>query len=238
MSPLSQIPPSRLRIDPQVAERFPEYSALVIYAAGLVNGHSDSYSTGVLRAAEREAREAFGHGRAADHPHIAAWRRAFAAFGAKPSKYPCSAEALLSRVLKGGDLPGINRAVDLYNAVSVRRVLPAGGEDRDKLVGDLVLTLARGTEPFDALGDEGVTHPSPGEVVWVDSVGVTCRRWNWRQGKRTMLTEATRNAYFVFDRLDPHSPDELHASGDELLRHLQHISPGAVIDVELLGARA
>jgi DNA/RNA-binding domain of Phe-tRNA-synthetase-like protein len=39
--------------------------------------------------------------RAAEDAHLAAWRQAFSAFGAKPSKYPSSAEALATRVLKG-----------------------------------------------------------------------------------------------------------------------------------------
>lgn len=60
-------------------------------------------------------------------------------------------EALLARTLKGQDLPAINRVVDLYNAVSVRHVLPVGGEDWDRLDGDLVLMEATGTEPFESL---------------------------------------------------------------------------------------
>jgi len=32
---------------------------------------------------------------------------------------------------------------------------------------------------------------------------VTCRRWNWRQGRRTRLTEASRNAYFILEALSP-----------------------------------
>ena len=46
---------------------------------------------------------------------------------------PCSAEALLARVLKGGELPRINALVDTYNAVSVRHLIPVGGEDLDRL---------------------------------------------------------------------------------------------------------
>jgi DNA/RNA-binding domain of Phe-tRNA-synthetase-like protein len=52
-----------------------------------------------------------------------------AAFGCKPSRYPCSAEAFLKRVARGDGLPAINRLVDLYNAVSVAFALPLGGED-------------------------------------------------------------------------------------------------------------
>jgi DNA/RNA-binding domain of Phe-tRNA-synthetase-like protein len=39
---------------------------------------------------------------------------------------------------------------------------------------------------------------------------VTCRRWNWRQGHRTQLTEHTTRAFFVFDRLDGLTLDELN----------------------------
>jgi hypothetical protein len=61
--------------------------------------------------------------------------------------------------------------------------------------------IARGGEPFD-----GGDPPRPGEVVWADREGVTCRRWNWRQCVRTRLTESTAGAYFVFDALAV-SPD-------------------------------
>ena len=45
---------------------------------------------------------------------------------------------------------------------------------------------------------------------------MTCRRWNWRQGRRTQLTEDTSRAFFVFDRLDGLSLDELHHAADKL----------------------
>ena len=129
----------RLRLDPAIADRFPEYSALIIYAHDLANGPSDEASVAALRAAEREARAAFGAAKPATLPHIAAWRQAYGAFGAKPSRFPCSVEALLDRTLRGRDLPAINRIVDRYNAVSLAHLLPIGGEDLDRLTSDLVL---------------------------------------------------------------------------------------------------
>ena len=231
--------PFRLLVDPEVERRFPNYSVLVVYAYGLGNGPSDDASIADLRAAESTARAAFADRKPSTHPHIDAWRQVFSAFGSKPSKYLCSAEALLSRVLKGQDLPAINRIVDHYNAVSVRHVLPAGGEDLDKLVSDLVLTVASGSEPFDAAGGGGaeIEHADPGEVIWADQAGVTCRRWNWRQGIRTRLTPETRNAYFVLDRLEPYSLDALDAAGQELIAALRATSPDVRIETELLGCR-
>ena len=88
--------------------------------------------------------------------------------------------------------------------------MPVGGEDADQLEGPLHLTVADGGEPFDPRGDgTDVEHAAPGEIVWRDDRGVTCRRWNWRQGRRTQLTEATTRAFFVFDRLDGLPVDEL-----------------------------
>lgn len=230
-------PSPRLRLNPTVARRFPGYTGLIVYARGLTNGPSDQSSVARLRQAETAARAGFGEGRPADHPHVAAWRAAFGAFGAKPSKYPCSVEALLSRTLKGQDLPAINRCVDLYNAVSLRHVLPVGGEDLDALDGDLVLIEATGDEPFDLPeGDAEISHPEPGEIVWADRRGVTCRRWNWRQGRRTRLTETTRNAYFVLDRLAPYPISALEAAAQDLIADLGADSPDATFETELLGA--
>lgn len=148
-------------------------------------GPFDDESRAQLAAAEDHLRQR-GLQRTADHPHLAAWRAAFRAFGAKPSKYPSSAAALAGRVLKGESLPRINLLVDLYNAVSVRHMIPVGGEDAEQLEGTLRLAVASGDEQFDPPGDgTDVETVSPGEIVWRDDRGVTCRRWNWRQGRRT-----------------------------------------------------
>jgi DNA/RNA-binding domain of Phe-tRNA-synthetase-like protein len=203
-------------VDPAVHAEHPEYVALVLVASNVTNGPSDAGSDAELAAAEAQLRDS-GLERAIDHPHIASWRSAFSGFGAKPSKYPSSAEALVSRVLKGQPLPRVNTLVDLYNAISVRHIVPVGGEDTDRLEGALRLTVTGGGEEFDPRGDgTDVEALAAGEIVWRDDLGVTCRRWNWRQGRRTQLTVDTTRGFFVFDRLDGLTVDELHAAADEL----------------------
>ena len=224
------MPEFEVVVDPAVHERFPDYVALVLVASGIANGPSDAGSDAQLADAEAHLR-ASGLETAKDHPHVAAWRAAFSAFGAKPSKYPSSAEALMTRVLKGQPLPRINALVDLYNAVSVRHAVPLGGEDADRLEGPLRLTITAGGEPFDPRGDGVDVEPvGAGEVVWRDDRGVTCRRWNWRQGSRTQLTEDTTRAFFVFDRLDGLPVDGLHAAADELSELLRERWPGCRIE--------
>ena len=184
----------------EVREAFPGYRAGVVVADGLVNGPSVPFD---VVAADL------------DHPHLLAWREAFRAFGAK--RYRCSAEALISR-----EFPRINRLVDLYNAVSVAHAVPVGGEDIDHVVGTVRLRFAGSGEVFD-----GGDPPKPGEVVWADEAGVTCRRWNWRQGVRTRLTEATRRAYFLFDALPEFDDASLVAAMDDLSARLLDACPGA-----------
>jgi DNA/RNA-binding domain of Phe-tRNA-synthetase-like protein len=226
----------RLSVDAAVWERFPSYRAAVLYATGLENGPSDDRSRALLASASAAARERFGDARPSSHPHIASWREAFSQFGAKPSRYPCSAEALLARVLGGGDAPDVNRLVDAYNSVSIERVLPIGGEDWDRLAGDATLRLAEGDEPFVVFhGDvDTVEHPRAGEVVWADAEGVTCRRWNWRQCARTRLTEHTRAAYFLLEAIGDHPAEELDAAGQTLTERLLALSPGAQIETHRL----
>jgi DNA/RNA-binding domain of Phe-tRNA-synthetase-like protein len=220
-------------VDPEVLGRWPGYSAAIVYARGLDAGSSDGESIARLASAEAAARDRFGELPVQSHPHVRAWRDAYGAFGSKPSKYVCSVEALLRRVIKGEDLPRINRLVDLYNAVSLRHVLPAGGEDLNRISGPLRLTFARGGEAFDA-GDAS-DPPYEGEVVWLDAEGVTCRRWNWRQCRRTRLTEMTRDAYFVLDRLAPHPVEDLHAAAAELVEGLRAVAPRCQISTEWIG---
>ena len=74
---------------------------------------------------------------------------------------------------------------------------------------------------------DGGDPPKPGEVVWADEAGVTCRRWNWRQGVRTRLTESTSRAYFLFDALPEFDDASLAAAMDDLSARLVDACPGA-----------
>jgi len=226
----------KLKIEPEIFETYPDYSALIIYAKNLVNAPSNDYSTEVLREAEKTARANFAGIELGNHPHISRWREAFHSFKAKPKKYFCGAEALLRRVVIGESIPTINQIVDVYNAVSIKYAIPAGGEDWSRITSDLKLIRSKGTEPFATLTSNGeqLDFPSIGEVIWADNSGATVRRWNWRQCFRTRITAETTHAYFVLDGLSPVNVDILKQAGQELIDHLKHLSPGASISTEIL----
>jgi DNA/RNA-binding domain of Phe-tRNA-synthetase-like protein len=207
-------------VDAAVFALRPDYRALLVAVDGLVPGPSDSTSEALLQAADNAAREALRDRQVEQLTHVAAWREAYRAFGAKPQRTRNSLEALLRRAATG--LPRVNRLTDTYNAVSILHQIPIGGEDLTRYTGAPRLLRATGEESFDTVaeGTAVIEHPDPGEVVWCDQVGVTCRRWNWRQARRTQLREDTTTALFILDALDPTTSEALHAAADDLLTHL------------------
>lgn len=215
-------------VEPAVFALRPDYRALLILADGLQPGPSDGTTEKLLRAAEERA--------VTEHPHLDAWRDAFRGFGAKPQRTRPSVDALIRRAPQG--LPRIDRLTDAYNAVSVAHVVPIGGEDVDRYQGPLRLMRATGDEPFDTVagGEPAVEHPSPGEVVWRDDLGVTCRRWNWRQCVRTRITGTTTRAVFILDALGAMSDADLDAAGDALAAALRATSPGVSLTARNLRA--
>ncbi|KAF4469998.1 Phenylalanyl-tRNA synthetase B3 B4 [Fusarium albosuccineum] len=224
------------RVAPEIFQLRPDYRALLLVVEGIPPGPSDSASEALLQEAEASARGLLAKHSVTEIPHIAAWRDAYKGFGAKPQKTRNSLEALTRRV--EGGLPRVNRLTDIYNAISVNHQIPLGGEDLDKYDGSPFLIRATGQEKFQTFsGGEPLTElAAPGEPIWCDDTGITCRRWNWRQGPRTALTDETKRVLFILDALEPLSDDVLHQAADELTSALKALSPGVQTAQRLIKA--
>lgn len=216
---------ARAAVHPEVFALRPDYRALLIVAEGITPGPSDGLSESLLQQAEASARAVLATGPVEEVPHVAAWREAYRAFGAKPQRTRNSLEALMRRADAG--LPRVNRLTDIYNAVSVIHQIPLGGEDALRYQGVPQLRRASGEEPFDtvAAGEPVIEHPEQGEVVWCDDAGATCRRWNWRQARRTQLRDDTTVALFVLDALAPVTDEQVQAAAEDLETHLTRLGP-------------
>ena len=153
--------------------------------------------------------------------HVALWQAAYRDFGVKQRVARVSVDALTRRALSESGLPRINVLVDVYNAVSVLYQVPIGGEDLDHYEGAARLVIASGVEPFltNANGERVTENPEPGEPIWIDDSGVTCRRWNWRQTTRTAIITTTTRAGFIIDSLDAPS----HHGALEAAHHLAEL---------------
>lgn len=184
--------------DPAILERFPDAHAGIVHAIELTNHPSPPGLIEGYRAEQAAVADRLQTVNLADLPSIAAWRRVFTRFGAKPTQYRSAAEALLRRLSKRGDIPSIGTLVDIGNMVSIRHALPVAVVDTDGIAGAITVVLATGSEPFTDLGASQAVNPDEGEVVFVDEEGVACsRRWCWRQSAQSATSHDTVSALFV-----------------------------------------
>lgn len=218
----------KFRIEEKIFQDFDKPFIGVVIAKGVNNQDNNPEIANLLREAESNLRKQLNGIELSTHPHIAPWRGAYRKFGSKPRDYRCSAEALSRIVLKGLQIRNINKLVDLYNLISIKYILPVGGEDLDKMKGNLVLGYAKGNEAYSALGEDLNDPPQKGEVIYKDDEGVICRRWNWRESDRTKLTKGTRNAILVIESLSPIPQDIAEKATKELGELIQKYCGGNI----------
>ena len=221
-------------VTPEVFARFPSLAVGIVVCRNIHTNNSSPEILALLRDAETRARSANPDPeRLKEHPTIAAWQEVHRAFGSNPNKFPSSIHALLKRVTKGNPLPSISALVDLYNVISLKYIVPVGGEDLDQCHGDIRLTFAEGSETFTALGECENEAPESGEVIYRDDAGVLCRKFNWREAARTCLTNQTKNAVLVIEAIPPTTRSDLEAAMKEL-SELVHTFTEATTEMSIL----
>lgn len=214
------------QIHPEILQQFPGYSWGKVICWGLDNRRGLEEATLLLRDVEERVRQDNSLADVVAHPKIAAWRQAFSQFGARPSKYQSSIEALLRRARRGDVLPPINALVAVYNAVSLRFLLPVGGDDLDLVSGGLHLRAAKGDETFRPLGAEEDDPPELGEIIYVDDAKVLCRRWSWRGGEPSKISAATTNAVLNVHGLAPSTLEEITRATETLATLVREVCGG------------
>lgn len=219
----------KLIITDKIFAEFPELVLGIVILRDIDNAQDGAEVMAMLRQAEAAVAGKFGSTPVIEHPYIATWREAYRKFGAKPKDYPSSIENLSRRVLKGAAMGHINNLVSLYNTVSLRYLLPVGGEDLDQMVGDVLLVHAGHDEPaILLLGEKEARAPYAGEIIYKDEVGAICRRWNWKEADRTKLTQETKNALLVIEALPPVARDGVETAVSDLAALVQQFCGGVV----------
>jgi len=203
-------------VEPRIFEEFPGLNIGIVRGKRIDNHGESAEIVHLIREKEGEIRREFDSETLSQHPKIQTWRQAYSSFGAKPKKYKSSVESLYRLVLKGNELRPINKIVDLYNYISLKHLVPVGGDDTGKVEGDIQLKFARGDEPFTPLNSEETETPKQGEVIYADSKEVLCRRWNWRECDKTKMTEDTKEVLLVVEGLLPVTKEEVQRIIEEL----------------------
>lgn len=205
-------------MEPTFWEVFPEAQIHVLTVKGIQNRkqpHDSAYFTQLLNTAAEEARTFLTEDTFSENPVISQWRHAFSQFKTKKG-VRSSIEALLKRAHQGREFVPINPLVDLYNSISLKYAVPCGGEDLQKIQGDLLLGKARGGESFLPLGAEQDAPALPEEIIYYDEEGAVCRCFNWREAQRTMLTEETTDAVLVIEAVNPEQATRAQQAIEEL----------------------
>ena len=215
----------RVVIDHEIMARFPTYRVVLVAAIGVDPKALRIVGDELVEKANDVANSWTPDTPGPSFEHLERWREAYRGFGANPRRTRISVEALLRRAAQSG-LPRIGPLVDVYNAISVIHSVPIGGEDLACYQGPARLHIAVGDEAFHTTSNREATieHPDLGEPVWSDDVGVTCRRWNWRQTNRTAITDVTADAGFIIDSLDAPDHVDAHAAAAHLVRVLQPLA--------------
>ena len=231
--------PTLFRYDPALLARFPAIRGGVIAARHLRNGPIPPALAAAFATEQRAALARLGDTPLSDVPSLAAWRRAFSAFGVKPTQYRSAAEALLRRLTKHGDIPSLNLLVDLGNLVSIRYALPVAIFDRRTTTGTVTVRFANGDERFTDLGTDEIAHPDPGEVIFVDEAGlVSARRWCWRQSEQSAAREDTTEALITVEGHHASAEADVRAALTDLQTLLGEYMPGAALHAALLSPAA
>ncbi len=221
---------SRFRYAAELLDRFPTIHGGVIHATGVANGASSTALADAYRAEQLAVLHAIGDTQLSELPSIIAWRRAFTAFGVKPTQYRSAAEALLRRLTKAGDIPSINALVDLGNLVAIRHRMPVAVFDQSEVTGGTTVRFADGSEHFSDLGSSETTSPEPGEVVFVDEAGlVSARRWCWRQSRQSAADETTTEVLITVEGHHASAGEDVDAALRDLVELLDHHQPDAVL---------
>jgi len=217
------------RVDSAVFQMFPELAIGVVIASGIDNRRGSESAALFLREQVDTVHNSWLPNRLETEPRIVSWRKAYRLFGAKPKKYHCSVDNMVRMILSESKFPSINKAVDVYNAISLKHCVPAGGDDIDRVAGDIVLTVAEGDERFVPLNGTQSISPKRGEIIYRDDEDVLCRRWNWRECDKSKMTLNSTNLCLVVEALPPVSAEEVERISSELGETIKSYCGGSTV---------
>ena len=216
------------RYDPELLVEFPAVVGGVILAGNLTNGPGPEGLAAAYRAEQQATLARIGTTPLSQIEALSAWRQAFRQFGVDPTQYRSAAEALLRRLTKKGDIPGINLLVDLGNLISIRYALPVAVFDTRALQGAVTVRFAAGSERYTPLGQSESIHPDSGEVIFADESGlVIARRWCWRQSNESAAGAATTEAIITVEAHHPTGRADVEAALNDLLQLLNENTDGS-----------
>ena len=192
---------------------FPEASIAVlsvkeVQEAAVLDAVRSKEIESILKEANEGAKRFVPNEPISENEVVKAWREAYSKFPTKKGAR-CSLESL-------------------------KYAFPIGAENLDAIEGDLHLGVMKGGEEFFPIGSDKMEPPLPGEIAYYDQAGVICRCWNWRDGKRTEVTDETTREFIAMECIEKDRVNELQAAVDELAELLSRYVGAKVMQKQII----
>lgn len=190
----------KFKVSKKLFEKIPDAVFGVVVVKSFDNKRSYDFINSLFEENLTLSKEKFNGVKIKEEKWIEPYREAFRSLNINPNKYMCSIEALMTRISKGNDIPKINSIVDLGNALSLKYELPLGVHDIDKFKNnEIEIREAIESDIFIPFGSDTVEHPENGEIVYASKDEIKTRRWTWRQGENSKVTEESTNLFIPID---------------------------------------
>ena len=128
-----------------------------------------------------------------------------------------ASENLIKLLTKKEELVHINKAVDIYNIISIDSKLCLGAHDIDKVSGNVNLKITDGTENFIPLGSYEKKPIKQGEYSFVDDDNDVICWLDIRQVDKTKVTENSKNILYLVIGNKENTYEELEKVANEII---------------------
>lgn len=128
-----------------------------------------------------------------------------------------ASENLIKLLVKREELVQINKAVDIYNIVSIESKLCLGAHDIDKVTGNVYLKITDGSENFIPLGSEETKPVGKGEYSFVDDDNDVICWLDIRQVDKTKVTEESKNVLYFIIGNEENTYEDLEKVANEII---------------------
>ncbi len=139
------------------------------------------------------------------------------AIGVPRRKNLHASENLIKLLTKREELVHINKAVDIYNIISIDSKLCLGAHDIDKVSGNVNLKITDGTENFIPLGSEEKKPVKQGEYSFVDDDNDVICWLDIRQVDKTKVTENSKNVLYLVIGNKENTYEDLEKVSNEII---------------------
>ncbi len=219
--------PDLFTIDPAVKKVYPSVSIGIAIIKGVkiqkTHPELEKEKQEFLSSLENRTTEELGK-----YPEVISYRKLYKQMGIDWHSRRPSPEALLRRVALKKGLYTINTCVDAYNLVVMKHRVSVGAFDLDAIKFPTILRFPQEGEEILLLGDKEPTKYTTLELAYFDQSGGFNIDFNYRDARRTMVTEKTTDLWINVDGVFDITPEKVVQSLHESVELITKYCGGSI----------